>query len=42
MKLVAPFALSTLAFAMTGLSASAFADAEFERKVEDRLAKLEQ
>lgn len=42
MKLVAPFTRSTLAVAMMGLSVTAMADAEFERRVEQRLAKLEQ
>ncbi|RLT98028.1 LbtU family siderophore porin [Ketobacter sp.] len=41
MKIVAPFTRTALALAVVGLSAHALADAEFERKVEQRLAKLE-
>ncbi|MEE2731758.1 MAG: LbtU family siderophore porin [Pseudomonadota bacterium] len=41
MKFVAPFTRTALALAMVGLSANALADAEFERKVEERLAQLE-
>ena len=41
MKFVAPFARSAMAVAVMGLSASALADAKFERDVEERLAKLE-
>ena len=41
MKFVAPFARTSVALAVMGLSASALADAVFEQKVEERLAKLE-
>lgn len=41
MKSVAPFARTSVALAVMGLSASAMADAAFEQKVEERLAKLE-
>jgi hypothetical protein len=42
MKIIAPFLPCFLAVALMGISASASADAAFERKVEERLAKLEQ
>ena len=41
MKFVVPFARTSVALAVMGLSASALADAAFEQKVEERLAKLE-
>lgn len=42
MKMSAPFSRTLLAIAVSGVSFTALADAEFERKVEERLAKLEQ
>ena len=42
MKVTPPLAQSVLAIAISGASFSALADAEFERSVEQRLAKLEQ
>lgn len=42
MKITTPLAQSVLAIAISGASFSAHADAEFERSVEQRLAKLEQ
>ncbi len=42
MNVVAPVARTTLAVAVMCVSASTLADAEFERKVEERLSRLEQ